>query len=120
MAEYRHIEVKQVGLVTVVHFCREKLVEDVGIEELGQELLQLVETDDRKEIVVNLSAAKFLSSAALHKLITLSKRVKKKGGSLKLCNLPAQIHEVFRIAGLDQIFDIREDEAGALAAFSNS
>ena len=37
MANYRRLEVKQVGDVTVVRFRDHKIVEDVNIQELGSE-----------------------------------------------------------------------------------
>jgi len=39
------------------------------------------------------------------------------GGVLKLSNIRAEIYEVFAITKLNRLFDIRKDEADALAAF---
>jgi anti-sigma B factor antagonist len=50
-------------------------------------------------------------------LITLDKKAKARGGSLKLCNIRPEIYEVFAITRLNRLFDIRDDEADALAAF---
>ena len=44
MPEYRHIEVNEVGDVTVVRFRDRKLIEDIRIQELGQELFGLVDS----------------------------------------------------------------------------
>ena len=117
MVEFRRVEVNEVGDVTVVHFRDQKIIEDLGIQELGQELFQLVEADNRKKLVLNFSSVDFLSSAALGKLITLDKKVKAQGGLLKLCNIRPEIYEVFAITRLDRLFDIKDDEADALAAF---
>ena len=59
----------------------------------------------------------FLSSAALNKLIILDKKLREGGGKLKLSNLRPEIHEVFMITRLNQLFDIKEDEKDALEAF---
>jgi anti-sigma B factor antagonist len=67
--------------------------------------------------VLNFSSVGFMSSAALGKLITLDKKVKAKGGVLKLCNIKPEIYEVFAITRLDRLFDIKKDESEALAAF---
>ena len=117
MPGLRRLEINEVGEVTVVHFRDQKIIEDLGIQELGQELFHLVEGEDRKKLVLNFSQVDFLSSAALGKLITLDKKVKGRGGMLKLCNIRAEIYEVFAITRLNKLFDIREDEADALAAF---
>lgn len=118
MAGYRRLDVHEVGDVTVVHFREHKIIEDVGIQELGQELFQLVEVENRKKLVLNFASVDFLSSAALGKLITLDKKVKASGGQLKFCNIRREIYEVFAITKLNRLFDIKNEEADALAAFS--
>ncbi|NLS96388.1 MAG: STAS domain-containing protein [Planctomycetaceae bacterium] len=117
MAAYRRLDVNEVGDVTVVHFRDQKIIEDLGIQELGQELFQLVEVENRRKMVLNFSAVDFLSSAALGKLITLDKKMKAKTGKLKLCNIRPEIYEVFAITRLNRLFDIKDEEADALAAF---
>ena len=59
----------------------------------------------------------YLCSQALGKMITLDKKVRSHGGVLKLSNIRPEIYEVFAITKLDRLFDIKDDEAGALAAF---
>ena len=117
MAGYRRLDVNEVSDVTVVHFRDQKIIEDLGIQELGQELNRLVEVENRKKLVLNFSSVDFLSSAALGKLITLDKKMKAKSGKLKLCNIRPEIYEVFAITRLNRLFDIKDEEADALAAF---
>jgi anti-sigma B factor antagonist len=117
MAVYRRLDVRKVGEVTVARVRDYKIVEDVNIQELGQEMFQLVEVDNCDKLLVNFSGVEFLSSAALGKLITLDKKVKAHGGVLKLSNIRPEIYEVFAITKLNRLFDIRKDEAEALAAF---
>ena len=117
MSAYRRVEINEVGDVTVVHFRDQKIIEDLRIQELGQELFQLVETEKRKKLVLSFTSVDFLSSAALGKLITLDKKVKANSGHLKLCNIRPEIYEVFAITKLNRLFDIRRDESDALAAF---
>jgi anti-sigma B factor antagonist len=117
MTEYRRLDVNDVGDVTVVRFRDRKIVEDINIQELGQEMFHLVEADNRDKLLLNFSKVDFLSSAALGKLITLDKKMKAHGGTLKLSNIRSEIYEVFAITKLNRLFDIRDDEADALAAF---
>ncbi len=117
MAGYRRLDVSEVGDVTVVRFRDQKIIEDINIQELGHEMFRLVEVDNRKKILLNFSSVDFLSSAALGKLITLDKKVKAHDGALKLTNIRPEIYEVFAITKLNRLFDIKDDEADALAAF---
>ena len=117
MAGYKRLEVNEVGDVTVVRFCDRKIIDDINIQELGQELFGLIEQDNRGKLLLNFSSVDFLSSAALGKLITLDKKVKAHGGAMKLSNIRPEIYEVFAITKLNRLFDIQDDEADALAAF---
>lgn len=117
MAEYRRLTVNEVGDVTVIRFRDNKIIEDINIQELGLELFQLVEAENRKKLLLNFTSVDFLSSAALGKLITLDKKVKATGGILKLSNIRPEIYEVFAITKLNRLFDIKDDEVDALAAF---
>ena len=81
------------------------------------ELFGLVEQERRRNLLLNFTNVEFLSSAALGKLITLDKKVKANGGRLKLSNIRPEIYEVFAITKLNKLFDIKDDEADAIAAF---
>ena len=117
MAEYQRLEVNEVGDVAVIRFRDQKIIEDINIQELGRELSELVEVEKREKLLLNFSSVDFLSSAALGKLITLEKKVKANAGVLKLSNIRPEIYEVFAITKLNRLFDIKDDEADALAAF---
>ena len=117
MASHRRLQVNQVGDVTVVRFVDRKILDEANIQELGQEMFRLVEDEQRARLLLNFSSVEFLSSAALGKLITLDKKVKARKGKLKLSNIRPEIYEVFAITKLNKLFDIKEDEADALASF---
>lgn len=117
MAAHRRLEVSEVGDVTVVRFVDRKILDEASIQELGRELFQLVEEEKRSKLLLNFSKVDFLSSAALGKLITLDKKVKAHAGRLKFSNIRPEIYEVFAITKLNKLFDIKNDEADALASF---
>ena len=117
MLTLKRLEVSEVGDVTVVHFREQRIIEDLAIQETGRELLQLVEEEGRKKLLLNFASVGFMSSAALGKLITLNKKAKAQGGVVKMCNIRPEIYEVFAITRLDRLFEIKKDEAEALADF---
>jgi anti-anti-sigma factor len=116
MATPRRIKVTDSGKVTVVTFNDSKIIDEVEIQEFGQELYDLVEREGRKKIILNFGNVEFLSSAALGKLIGFDKRVKQHGAELILSNIRPEIYEVFAITKLTKLFVIKDDEADALAA----
>lgn len=117
MPVHRRVEVSEIGAVTVVRFVDRKILDTANIQELGDELFSLVESDHRTQLLLNFSRVEFLSSAALNKLILLDRAISKQGGHLKLCCLRPEIQEVFVITRLNQMFEIHEEESDALASF---
>ena len=115
MSKQSRIEVSDSSNVSVVRFRDQKIIDPEAIQELGQELFDLVDQDARGKIVLNFSNVEFLSSAALGKLITFEKKVKKEGAELILTDISPEIFQVFAITNLDKLFQIKDSEADALA-----
>ena len=117
MAELQRVEINDVDDITVVRFVDKKILDAANIQQLGDELFGLVENDGRKSLVLNFANVEFLSSAALNKLIMLDKKVKASGGSMVFCELRPEIHEVFVITRLTQLFKIKDNERESLDEF---
>ena len=115
MSTPSRITLTESGSVTVVNFNDRKILDEDRIQDLGQELFNLVERDNRQKLVLNFTNVEFLSSAALGKLITFEKKVRKQGAELVLTNIRPEIYEVFAITKLNKLFEIKDDEADALA-----
>jgi anti-anti-sigma factor len=118
MAPFRRLIVERQGDVTLVRFQDRKIVGEAEIQEIGRELYQLVDQEKGLRLLLDFEDVQFLSSAALGKLISLDRRVRAADGILKLCSIRPEIHEVFALTHLTQLFDIYDDRSQALAAFS--
>jgi anti-sigma B factor antagonist len=113
----RRLEVEDIGDVTVVNFTDRKILDEQNIQIIGEQLFSLVDEIGRRKILLNFRNVEYLSSAALAKLITLNKKLQEVNGRLILCNIAAQIKEVFEITKLNRLFTIFDDEQPALQAF---
>jgi anti-sigma B factor antagonist len=120
MAELQRIQVCEIENVTVVRFADRKILDELIIQELGQELFSLVENEERKNLLLNFTNVEFLSSAALGKLISLHKKIERASGNLKLSNIRPEIYDVFRITRLNEKFDIKDEQEQALAEFAGA
>ena len=117
MSDRKRMAVTKVGDLAIVRFSDRKIVDSANIEEMGEEMFSIVDKDKCKDVLLNFDGVEFMSSAALNKLILMDKRVKGAQGKLRLCNLRAEILEVFTITRLNRVFDIKKTEAEALKAF---
>jgi anti-sigma B factor antagonist len=115
----RHLEVEDIGAVTVVNFTDRRILDEQDVQVIGNQLFSLVDDLGRKRMLLNFGNVEFMSSTALGKLITLNSKMGRVGGLLVLCHLDPAIREVFEITKLDKLFKIRSDEEEGLKAFSS-
>ena len=117
MSSRERIVVVDLPRATVVRFLDHKIIDASEIEQMGAELISLVDDDQRTQILLNFEGVEFLSSAALNQLIKLHRRVKSVGGAVRICSLHSQIREVFALTRLDRMFEIMKTEEAALKLF---
>ena len=109
--------VKDLNGVSLVEFADRKILDELCIHEIQEELAGLVESKAGGNLLLCFKNVEHLSSAALGMLITLKKKVEEKHGKLKLSDINPQIYEVFKITRLNKIFDIHPGIDKARAAF---
>jgi anti-sigma B factor antagonist len=112
--QQQRISVSEKNNAIIVQFRDSKILEDRTIQQLGTELIDLVQGRSAPRLVLDFTGVKYLSSAALGKLITLRRKVDQVGGKLKLCEIDTETMDVFRIAKLDDYFDIHRDQRSAI------
>ena len=115
--EQPHLVKCKVNEVDVVEFSDRKILEELSIREIEDELFALVATTPTIKLLLDFSKVEHLSSAALGMLINLQKEVKKQSGKLKLAQINPQIYEVFKITRLNKHFDIHETTDQAIGQF---
>jgi anti-sigma B factor antagonist len=103
--------------VTVVHFADPKVIDQRNINQIGAELIKMVEDGGVRKMLINMENVRYLSSAVLGKLISVHKALRMNNGALKLCSIAPPIYEVFEITRLNRVFDIHETEDDAIQAF---
>jgi len=105
------------GEILTIFFTEAKILDELVIRQAQDEILRMLEKTQEPNVVLDFRFVKFLSSSALGMLI----RVKKKSNDfkiqLKLCNIDAEIQKVFKITGLNKVFEIYPDHDAAAAAF---
>ena len=114
--EEPRIEINYSQGVTVVELLNEEILDEITIDKITESLFSLVSDDEPVRILLSFSRVKRLSSSMLSTLIRLSRRVRDKGGVLKLCGIGAALCEMFAITRVNKIFDIYEDEQSALSS----
>ena len=112
-----HLNITKSDGVYVVEFADKKILEELCITEIGEELADLVAAEPDIRLLLNFANVEYLSSAALGVLIQLNKQVAQVNGRLKLSDIKPQIFEVFKITRLDKLFEIHAKAQHALKSF---
>jgi anti-anti-sigma factor len=116
MIGHRRLRVTERGDVLILEFLEGHLSADLAAE-IGEEFNAAAAREEFKKILLDLSRVDYACSDVINKFVFLNKRVREKGGRLKLCGICPYVREILAITKLDTILDIAENEAGALLAF---
>ena len=71
----------------------------------------------QKKILLNLGDVSYIDSSGIGELVSAFTSVRNQGGELKLLHLTKKVHDLLQITKLYTVFDVRDDEAGAITAF---
>jgi len=72
----------------------------------------------QKKILLNLGDVTYIDSSGIGELVSAFTAVRREGGELKLLKLTKKVHDLLQITKLYTVFDIKDDEATAIQAFS--
>ena len=71
----------------------------------------------QKKILLNLGDVTYIDSSGIGELVSAFTSVRNQGGELKLLHLTKKVHDLLQITKLYTVFDIKDDEASAVASF---
>ena len=83
-------------------------------------LVRELPNNGKKKIILNLRDVSFMDSAGMGELVRSLTTVRTQGGDLKLLNVPKRVRDLLQITKLLSIFDVKDDEAAAVASFGCS
>src|SRR3989338_1365439 len=79
---------------------------DVGVSaRLKEDLVKQAPLESEK-IVLDFSKVEFIDSACLGALIAVARKLRKKGGDIRIASLLEEVQSIFQITRLDKIFQI--------------
>jgi anti-sigma B factor antagonist len=112
------IKTRQVDGVTVVD-CSGRITLGEGSVQLRDAVRDLL-AKGSKQILLNLGDVTYIDSSGIGELVSAFTTVRNQGGDLKLLNLTKKVHDLLQITKLYTVFDVKEDEASAVASFARA
>jgi anti-sigma B factor antagonist len=106
---------RQVNGITIVDLSG-RITLGEGSVMLRDMVRDLVGKGQRK-ILLNLGDVTYIDSSGIGELVSAFTTVRNQGGELKLLNLTKKVHDLLQITKLYTVFDVKDDETAAVAAF---
>ena len=107
---------RQVNGITIVDLSG-RITLGEGSVVLRDTIRELIGKGEKK-ILLNLGDVTYIDSSGIGELVSAYTAVRKEGGELKLLNLTKKVHDLLQITKLYTVFDVKDDEATAIAAFA--
>ena len=109
------LNTRQVGDVSVVDVAG-RITLGEGSSALRDALRDMI-NKNQKKILLNLGEVNYIDSSGIGELVSGFTTVTNSGGNLKLLNLNKRVKDLLQITKLYTVFDVHEDEAGAIRSF---
>jgi anti-sigma B factor antagonist len=107
---------RQVGDVTILDL-KGKITIGTGDVQL-RNAVQDVMNSGASKVLINMGGVSTIDSSGIGELVSAYTSVRNQGGELKLLNLTKKIRDLLQITKLYTVFDVKDDEASAVSAFS--
>lgn len=109
--EIRTYEVSDVDVIEVSGSV------DAGTAERFEQALLSLASGDQPQVVVDMAAISYMSSAGLRILLAAQRSARQKGGEVLLAAMQTNVQEVFSMVGFDALFRSFPDLEQALRTF---
>ena len=117
-ASCHYLGLRKQGDVLVIRFGEHRILDELTVKKFGDELFQVADRPDCRNVLLNFFGVVGLSSAMLGIMLMLRKKMSQKPGKLKLCQVGPEIMDVFHATKLGQLFEILGTEQQGLKAFA--
>jgi anti-anti-sigma factor len=112
--------------VQVLTFTTRQIQDEKTAEAILLELLELIEQNRSRKVVIDLQNIKYISSVAFRPLLNIRRKLQEMGGRLVLCGLSSVIGDVFYTTKLVSAdgsfaapFELEPDASAAIARLNS-
>ncbi|MEZ6067890.1 MAG: STAS domain-containing protein [Planctomycetaceae bacterium] len=107
--ESRYFDIDGDQDVVVARFVTKRLTDEDNIEQLGHELVALVDKLQHRHVVLDVNSLDYVTSSVIGKWITLHRRLDRAGGRMAMCRVRDSLADILGTAKLLQYFNVADD-----------
>lgn len=101
--------VERHGDEVTVDLSAQKVLDEAAVQEIREPLLVLAHDECTAHLSLDLKGIEYITSSMLETLIQVRRILKDGGGRLTLLHLQPQVHEVFEVTKLHELFEIHKE-----------
>ena len=120
MTENKIIQITTDPVVTTVSFTVTSLTAEHGLEHIERQILDIVEEQKPKNLIIDFAGVKFFSSQMLGILISIKKNFPTHTGQMVISSINPMLHRVFKITNLDKIFTFYPNAEAAVESLKKT
>lgn len=102
----------------VLQFFMPITLDTLEVDGIIEAVLAKLDSLPSQRWVVDLSRVDYLGSSMLGLFVNMRERIRHAGGSLILCGMSPQLHQIFRNCCLERLFTIAKSRSDALTLIS--
>ena len=102
----------------VVLFRGRGLVTEQNVMRVLERAREMIVDQGADRLVLDFDGVSYISSTILGRLVALHRLARDRGTALALCSLRPELHDVVRLARLEDILPLYPDRAGALGSLA--
>ncbi len=111
------VERTDIGGVTVLRLQGD--IDETGVDALRTAMYECI-SDGRTKLVLNLSSMRFISYMGVGVLVERLRKLRAKGGDMKLVGINLYTQRLFRMVGVQSLFDTFENESKAVGVYQEA
>lgn len=108
-----YFDLERDGGIAVATFLASQLTEEDNVEQIGHELIALVDKLQHRRVVLNLATVRYATSAVIGKWIMLKRKLDREGGKLVVCGLQPGLADILSTSKLLTYFEVTDNTAQA-------
>jgi len=101
--------VERHGSEVTVDLSALRVLDEGAVQEIREPLLLIAEKESHGTLSLNFKGIEYITSSMLETLIHVHRKLKAGGGRLVLSHLQPQVHEVFEVTKLHELFEIHKE-----------
>lgn len=109
-----HLAVNEQDGIHIIGFTEPTVLDAYHVDEISKRLYELIDREGPKQLILDFSAIKMLSSQTLSVMLKMRQKLMEQGGTMVISGINPGLYRVFKITNLQSVFEFFENNQSAI------